>query len=298
MKLLLCVFLLLVPVGGCDRGGPRVREFNGDTALAYIQAQLAFGPRIPNTEGHQKTGDWIRDRLVATADTVMVQAFTHVTASGETLRMRNFLGRFRPSEPNRILYVAHWDTRPVADRDANLGNQRRPVPGANDGGSGVAVLLGVADVLKKVPPAVGVDLLFVDGEDYGDFSRKVDVLIGSRYYAKNQPAGPKPMFAVVWDMVGDKDLEIFKEGHSVTNAPEVVQRVWQRADELGYDNVFRDQIGSTIEDDHIPLLEAGIRAIDVIDLDYPAWHTVEDTIDKVSAESLQIVGDVAVALTR
>ncbi len=298
MKLPLCMFLLLFPLGACDRGGPRVREFNGDTALAYIQAQVAFGPRIPNTDAHVKAGDWIRDQLVATADTVIEQSFRHVTANGDTLRLRNIIGRFRPSEPNRILYVAHWDTRPLADRDANLGNQRRPVPGANDGGSGVAVLLGVADALSKVPPTVGVDLLFVDGEDYGDFSKKVDVLIGSRYYAKNQLPGAKPMFAVVWDMVGDKDLEIFKEGHSVTNAPEVVDRVWQKADDLGYDNVFRDQIGSTIEDDHIPLLEAGIRAIDVIDLDYPAWHTVSDTMDKVSAESLQIVGDVAVALTR
>jgi Zn-dependent M28 family amino/carboxypeptidase len=199
--------------------------------------------------------------------------------------------------------VAHWDTRPTADRAQNLGDQQLPVPGANDGGSGVALLLGVADVLARAPSGVfGVDLLFVDGEDYGDFALDQDVLMGSRYYAQSVADAPKPLFAVVWDMIGDQDLEIFQEQNSVYAAPEVVDRVWTLADELGYGRTFRPTVGGPITDDHVPLIEVGIRAIDVIDLEYGPgnayWHTLEDTIDKLSAESLQIVGDVAVALLR
>jgi hypothetical protein len=263
-----------------------------------VETQLAFGPRVPNSEGHRSTGDWIMAQLQARADSVEVQEFSHMTVAGELLQLRNFIGRFRPDLPDRILYVAHWDTRPRADRSANLGQQRMPVPGANDGASGVAVLLGVADALVRTPPTIGVDLLFVDGEDYGEFPG-ADVLIGSRHYAGTLDRSALPLFAVVWDMVGDRDLQIYQEGNSVAGAPEVVDRVWARARELGYGSVFRDRVGYTMTDDHVPLLEAGVRAIDVIDFDdVPWWHTTEDTIDKVSAESLKIVGDVAVALLR
>jgi glutaminyl-peptide cyclotransferase len=198
---------------------------------------------------------------------------------------------------DRVVFLAHWDTRPKADKSPNLADQQRPVPGANDGASGVALLLGVADALKKKAPAVGVDLVMVDGEDYGDFAVAKDVLLGSRYYAKHLPA-TKPLFAIVWDMIGDKDLQIYQEGYSVANAPEVVQRVWAMADELGYGKTFRSTVGYSLDDDHIPLQEAGLRAIDIIDFDFPAHHTVGDTEDKVSAASLGIVGEVALALTR
>ena len=285
---------------GCGARGPSVREFDGEVAYGYVVTQVEFGPRIPNTEAHRRTADWIRERLEATADTVEVQAFTHVTVDGDTLQLWNFIGRFRPDLAERILYVAHWDTRPRADQSPNLGDQRLPVPGANDGGSGVAVLLGVADALLARPPDVGVDLLFVDGEDYGDFAVGQDVLLGSRHYAATLAEnGPRPLFAVVWDLVGDRNLEIYEEGNSASRAPEVVERVWRIArDELGYDDVFHDEVLYTVTDDHIPLLDAGIRAIDVIDLDYPHWHTTDDTVDKVSAQSLQVVGDVAVAVIR
>src|SRR5439155_263634 len=192
-----------------------------------------------------------------------------------------------PAALERVLFLAHWDTRPHADQSPNLGQQRLPVPGANDGASGVAVLLGVADALKAKPPAVGVDLLFVDGEDYGDFSKDSDdVLIGSRY------------FAVLFDMVGDKDLQLYYEANSQAFAPEVVDRVWRTAADLGYGGTFIPGVRHSLTDDHVALQKAGIHAIDVVDFDYPYWHTPEDTIDKVSAASLQIVGDVAVALVR
>ncbi len=288
--------VILIAVG-CGAGAGQ-GEFDGEAALRYVEAQLGFGPRVPNTEGHRRAGDWILEQLRRRADSVEVQEFTHVTLDGDTLRLRNFIGRFRPEVRERILYVAHWDTRPRADRSANLGQQRLPVPGANDGASGVAVLIGVADVLRLRPSEFGVDLVFVDGEDYGDFAADADVLLGSRHYAASLDTDALPLFAVVWDMVGDRDLEIFQEGNSVDRAPEVVERVWNRARELGHGRVFRSSVGYTMTDDHIPLLGVGIRAIDVIDFEYPHWHTTEDTLDKVSAASLQIVGDVAVALLR
>jgi hypothetical protein len=292
------VGVVLLAALGCGAGAAAQGEFDGEAAFGYVETQLAFGPRVPNSEGHRSTGDWIMAQLQARADSVEVQEFSHMTVDGELLQLRNFIGRFRPDLPDRILYVAHWDTRPRADRSANLGQQRMPVPGANDGASGVAVLLGVADALVRTPPTIGVDLLFVDGEDYGEFPG-ADVLIGSRHYAGTLDRSALPLFAVVWDMVGDRDLQIYQEGNSVAGAPEVVDRVWARARELGYGSVFRDRVGYTMTDDHVPLLEAGVRAIDVIDFDdVPWWHTTEDTIDKVSAESLKIVGDVAVALLR
>lgn len=289
------LFLLLA----CGAGAlASRREFDGEVALSYVAAQLDFGPRVPGTDGHRRTGDWILARLRERADSAEVQEFTHVTVDGDTLRLRNFIGRFRPELKDRVLFLAHWDTRPRAEKSPNLGDQQRPVPGANDGASGVAVLLGVADALKRRPPAVGVDLLFVDGEDYGDFGLGKDVLLGSKYYASTLTPDARPLFAVLFDMVGDRDLQIPQEGNSAERAPEVVERVWSRARDLGYGRVFRNSVGVPITDDHIPLLEAGVRAIDVIDLDYPYHHTTEDTLDKVSARSLQIVGDVAVALVR
>ena len=280
------------------RSSGAAKEFNGQTAFGYLERQMAFGPRIPNTPGHQRTGDWLEAQLRERADTVVVQAFTQRTSRGVTLRLRNFFARFRPQATERVLFLAHWDTRPKADKSANLGQQQLPVPGANDGASGVAVLLGVADALKARPPQIGVDLLFVDGEDYGDFSDSTQTLLGARYFAAHLPPGYTTLFAVLFDMVGDKDLQFLQEGYSASRAPEVVQRVWDTAQRLGYGRVFVAQVGEALTDDHVPLQQAGIRAIDVIDFTFPYHHTTEDTIDKVSAASLQIVGDVAVALVR
>jgi glutaminyl-peptide cyclotransferase len=283
----------------CQPGsGTRRHEFGGERAFAYLQQQVAFGPRIPNTPAHEQAGDWILTRLRATADSVTVTAFRHVTRRGDTLHLRNFLARFRPQAVERVLFLAHWDTRPHADQSANLAAQRLPVPGANDGASGVAVLLGVADALKAKSPTNGVDLLFVDGEDYGDFADSNDVLIGSRYFAVHQPPGYPPLYAVLFDMVGDKNLDIYYEGNSQAFAPEVVDRVWRTARDLGYGGTFLPGVKHTLIDDHVALQRAGVHAIDVVDFDYPYWHTTDDTVDKVAAASLQIVGDVAVALVR
>ena len=160
------------------------------------------------------------------------------------------------------------------------------------------MLVALGDLLKATPPRIGVDFLFVDGEDYGEFGPpEVDVLLGSRYFAEHLLVpNYQPLFGVLWDMVGDRDLRIDQESNSLRQAPEVVTLVWETARALGYGKTFVNVEGLAITDDHIPLLERGLRVIDVIDLEYPWHHTPDDTIDKVSAGSLKIVGDVAWAL--
>ena len=305
---MLSILLFALPMlGACDKlpgRGPRT-AFDGAAALTYASTQVAFGPRVPGTPAHVKAGDWIVTMMRQRADTVIEQRFTHRTADGRVLPLRNVLARFRPAATQRVLYVTHWDTRPTADEDRVLGNRGTPIPGANDGAAGVGMFVALGDALKKTPPNVGVDLLFVDGEDYGaSFDPPyVDVLLGSQYFAAHLPSADyRPVYGVLWDMIGDKDLNIYQEARSVTSAPEVVSRVWQKAADLGYAKYFIARGGQEVIDDHVPLIAKGLRVIDVIDIDYgpPApngyHHTLQDTMDKISARSLQVVGDVALAL--
>jgi len=311
---MLTFLLLSLPLlGACDAlpgaTAPKT-AFDGNAAMEYTKAQLAFGPRVPGTPAHVKAGDWITNMMRQRADTVIEQRFTHRTLAGKKLPLRNVLARFNPAATQRILYLTHWDTRPTADEDRVLGNRGTPIPGANDGAAGVGLLIALGDALKKTPPGIGVDLLFVDGEDYGtSFAPPYsDVLLGSQYFAANLPSPDyRPIYGVLWDMIADKDLNILQEARSVTSAPEVVSRVWQKAAELGYARYFIPRVGQDVTDDHVPLLAKGLRVIDVIDIDYgppapgggasPSFHhTLEDTIDKISVRSLQIVGDVALAL--
>jgi len=279
-------------------------EFDGQSALRYAQAQVDFGPRVPGSDAHRKAGDWIVAQMNLRGATVIEQTWTHVAKGGRKLPLRNIIARFNPQATQRVLYVTHWDTRPFADADADPANQLMPILGANDAASGVGLFVALADALQKKPSALGVDLLFVDGEDYGEFGPPaVDVLLGSTYFASHFPEpGYKPVFGVLFDMIGDADLHIAQEDNSVEKAPEVVQRVWSKAAELGYADVFNKRSAGAITDDHVPLLAAGLKVIDVIDLDYGPGnsyhHTLQDTMDKISAKSLKVVGDVALALLR
>lgn len=285
--------------GAASVAGDARSEFDGAAALASVVRQLEFGARVPGSAAHRAAGDWLVAELRRRADTVVVQQWVHVTVDGQRLPMRNILARFRPRDARRVLYVAHWDSRPTADMEADPVLAALPVPGANDGGSGVAILLGVADALKRIPPTVGVDLLLVDGEDWGSFDTNTDVLIGSTWFADHLPEpGYAPVAGVLWDMVGDSMPVFEQEANSVQGAPEVVQRVWTVAQELGHGGVFTNRQGIPITDDHLPLLRKGLRVIDVIDLDYPWHHRAGDTADKVSQRTLQLVGDVAMAVIR
>src|SRR5215212_275786 len=160
-RLTRCSAVVLLGLAGCRDAAPRPREFVGSTAFGYLERQVGFGPRIPGTEAHRLAGAWLDSLLRQRADTVVVQTWTHVTAGGDSLPLTNFVARFRPAGGKRLLFLAHWDSRPTADSPTSP-DSTRPVPGANDGGSGVAALLGVADVLKRAPPSIGVDLLFVN----------------------------------------------------------------------------------------------------------------------------------------
>ena len=284
--------------GGTVATSPKP-AFDGAKAMTYVQAQMAFGPRVPGTEAHRKAGDWLVAEMRQRADTVIVQEWTHTTVDGKQLPMRNVFARINPAATQRILYLAHWDSRPKAEKSRMAGDRVLPTPGANDGASGVALLMAVADELKKQPATVGVDLLFVDGEDWGDFGGPFqDVLIGSQYFAANMPSDYRPLFGVLFDMIGDRDLKIPIEDISVQKAPEVVKLVWDAAASIGHANVFTQDNQGAITDDHVPFLNKGLRVIDVIDINYEWHHTVEDLADKVSVKSLQVVGEVAMQLIR
>jgi glutaminyl-peptide cyclotransferase len=257
---------------------------------------------VPNTDAHVRVGDWLVQVLRKNADRVIEQPFTHVTMQQETLRLRNIFAQFNPDATTRVLYLSHWDSRPHADQSFAIDDRNRPVPGANDGASSTALLLVLAEALKAQPTAIGVDLLFTDGEDYGDFGPPmVDVLLGAQYFVDHPlpDSAYRPTFAVLWDMIGDRDLRIQIEPNSRRYAQDVVDRVWKIARDMGYEQYFPDQqYGYPITDDHVPFGDRGYRIIDVIDLEFPWHHTTGDTIDKVSAQSLEIVGRVALALIR
>ncbi len=268
-------------------------DFSGAAAEDLIRQQVAFGPRVPGTPGHEKQLQWMVDYLKTRADTVQVHSFD-AQAAGKTLHLSNVFARFNPSAHDRVLLLAHWDTRPTADNETDSA-KIKPIQGANDGGSGVAVLMELADVLKRHSPPIGVDLLFVDGEDYTG-----DMYLGSTHFAANMPPGYKPLYGILVDMVGDQSPVYPIEPTSEQQAPEVVDRVWRTAEQLGFGQYFPRTEGMAIDDDHIPLNKAGIHTIDIIDFDYGPgnayWHTLEDTVAHTSPVGLEVVGKVLGAL--
>jgi len=320
MPIVLCALVALTACGDLKaRFSTPKTGFDGQAALGYVQAHLAFGPRTPGTPAHDSAANWIIAEMKKRTDSVWVQRWTQTTPEGNKLPLTNILARFNPTASQRVLYITHWDTRPKADDDNNFGNRARPILGANDGASGVGLFMALGDVFKKTPPSLGVDLLFVDGEDWGNFEADQsggypDALFGSQYFAANPPSPDyKPLYGVLFDMIGDADLQIYQEGNSVQNAPEVVRRVWDTASELGYSRHFVSEVGEFVTDDHMPLQKKGLRVVDVLDIQYgplpsghngfthasPDYHhTSQDTMDKLSTQSLQMVGDVAATLVK
>ena len=259
--------------------------FNAKRAFAYLEKQCEFGPRVPGTTVHQETGAYLFAELKKYADEVVFQPF-EFQRQDRTIQMNNILARFGEDSSGKMLLAAHWDTRPFADRDPDPANRNTPILGANDGASGVAVLLEVARVLKSKPPPTPVIIVLFDGEDYG---RTVSTMfLGSTHFAQNME-GWKADFGILLDMVGDRTLELPMEGYSWNAARDLTEAIWQRAEELGLP-AFQHRLGPAIMDDHLPLIQSGLPTIDIIDFDYPHWHTVEDTPDKCSPESLEIVG--------
>lgn len=273
-----------------------VPSFDGARAFDYLTRQTDFGPRDPGSDAHAKCLRFLSSELQRYAEAVNLQPFPVTGYNGETLTMTNIIASFRLQAPTRILLLAHWDSRPWADQETDPAKAKQPVLGANDGASGVAVLLEIARHLKDVPPSVGVDILLTDGEDYAREGKEEEYLRGAKYFAGNLPAGFHPVFGILLDMVGDKQLEIAKERYSLTYAPDIVELVWSAAKTLNVAQ-FSDRVQNYVIDDHLPLNRAGIKTIDLIDFDYPDetnryWHTLEDTPDKCSPESLEAVGKV------
>ncbi len=267
--------------------------FDGERAFSYLEAQCAFGPRAPGTEGHERALAYLRGQLAERADVVQIDAFTHEPGPGYDgpIELTNLMASFGPGKSRRVLLCAHWDTRPWADRDPDPSAHDQPILGANDGASGVAVLLEIADHLKALPPPVGVDIVLFDGEDYGRSGDLENYFLGSRRFARTRADAYRPELSILLDMVGDRDLTLYIEEHSVQAAPWAVRRVWDAAAKAGI-AAFVPEIGYAVEDDHLPLIAEGIPTIDVIDFEYPYWHTLEDTPDKCSPESLAAVGQV------
>lgn len=284
-KSLLCLTFILYGIGLAN-----VPAFDEKRAFELLQKQCDMGARHPGSPGHAQCLEWMVQELTDCGAAVQTQAFPfRDPKTGSSYVLHNVIASFG-KQKNRFLLCAHWDTRPRADEDPTLANRSKPVPGANDGASGVAVLLEIARSLKKQPAPIGVDIVLFDGEDSGLYGRNETWCQGARYFAEHLPISVENTQAILIDMIGDSDLWLPKEGHSVQYAPNLVQRVWQKAKTLGL-TVFQSKIGPYVIDDHIELLRAGIPAIDIIDFDYPYWHTIEDTPDKCSPGSLKTIGN-------
>ncbi len=273
--------------------------FDGKQSFEYLLAQTNFGPRNPNSDGHRNCLLYLESELKKFSEKVTLQHFTQ-KGYDETLQLTNVFAQFNTAAPQRILLVAHWDTRPRAEEDANPETRNKPILGANDGASGVAVLLELARIFKNNPPPLGVDILFVDGEDYGhsqkDGRSDLDLyFLGAKHFSKTKSPEYTPRFGILLDMVGDRDLQIPLEQNSMRFAPQLMDMVWSTAEEVRATQFIRIP-GESISDDHFALNEAGIPTIDIIDFQYPHWHTHQDTPDKCCSESLEAVGKVLSAL--
>jgi Zn-dependent M28 family amino/carboxypeptidase len=271
-----CLVILLI---SCAGQPPTPLLFDGELAYAHVLAQDAFGPRTPGSAAHAQLIEYAQKEFQAQGWDVSLQKTERMSHA-----IINILATRRERPP--VLLMAHYDSRFFADNDPDPSNHTLPVPGANDGASGVAVLLELARVL---PPDAPVGLLLVDAEDQGRIAGW-DWILGSRAFAESLDYQPEAV--ILLDMIGDANLNIFQERNS---DPGLTGELWAAAKSLGYEQFFIAEYKYTVLDDHIPFAEKGIRVVDLIDFDYPYWHTVQDTPDKVSTQSLQIVGEVLLA---
>jgi hypothetical protein len=278
--------------------------FDADSAYAYVDKQVAFGPRVPNTEAHRKCAAYLEASLRRFTTNVIVQRGTVNAYDGTPLHFSNIIGSFNPDAKVRVLLVSHWDSRPFADHDPVISNRRTPVPAANDGASGVGVLIEIARQLKIKQPSIGVDILFVDVEDYGAPEDAVseardDWALGSQYWAKNpHKPGYKPRYGVLLDMVGAADARFTLEGTTMNYAPDIARKIWRIGEQLGYGSYFSTEETNGITDDHTYINQIiKIPTIDIIQNDpstpsgfYKNWHTTLDNMDGISRETLRAVG--------
>jgi len=290
------IIFLFASAGGCQT---KIPNFNGDAAFAHLVAQCDFGPRNPGSVGHQKALEYYLKILSPLADSVKTQPFIEtMPRTKEKVEMHNVIAQFNPDAKKQIMLSAHWDTRPWGDRNLSVMRKNQPILGANDGASGVAVLLSLAKILHDNPQDIGVNLVLFDAEDYGTSGDSWSYCKGSQYFSKHLPI-PLPEYAINLDMIGDANLEIYIERISYKQNPSLVLDLWGLAGELKL-NGFKKMAYHSIFDDHVPLYElAGIPAVDIIDFDYPDektnyHHTYNDIVENCSPESLWQVGTLMV----
>jgi len=272
--------------------------FNAKRAMDLLKTQCAFGPRYPGSSGHHQMKKFMKKFLHPLPDSlyIMDEKISH-PYERRYITLTNYLARYNLDAAYRIMLMAHFDTREFADQDLDPKNQKFPVIGANDGASGVAVLLVLAEILHTLPPLnIGIDLLFVDGEDMGRRGDPENFGLGTQAFAQHVPE-PRPQYAICLDMVADHEQHFPIEQFSLQQAPDVVQLIWTLANDLGYPQ-FENRIGPAVMDDHYYLYKyAKIPAIDIIDFEYPNkdvnyWHTLQDIPENCSTESLDAVGTV------
>ena len=291
---------------------PKAPAFNADSAYAFTAKQVAFGPRVPNSKAHIATGNWLVAKLKGYGLKVTEQPFEAMTFDGTNIHARNIIAQYQPQAARRVAIFGHWDTRPFADADKDPKKKNKPMDGASDGASAVAVALEMARVLSQQPdslaPGVGVDFIFFDAEDWGydspTQSEKKNQLdgsdswcLGSQYWAAHLlPAGYKAEYGVLLDMVGAKNAKFTREKISLNKARSAVDKIWSTASQLGYSDFFVYQDTEEILDDHVYANQAGVPTLDIYDHSFagdifPAYHhATSDNMSVIDRKSLKAVG--------
>jgi Zn-dependent M28 family amino/carboxypeptidase len=290
----------------------KAAEFNSDSAWYFVDQQVRFGPRVPNSKAHAKCAVWLETELKKYAAKVVVQPFTAKAYDGTQLNCKNIIASFNPANPVRVLLCSHWDSRPYADNDPDSTLHRTPIDGANDGASGVGILIEIARQLRIKPADIGVDILLIDGEDYGapqdaGFTGSDDWALGSQYWSRNPHVNDyQARFGILLDMVGAENAVFTMEGTTMYYAPDVAQKVWSMASAIGHSAYFSTERSNAITDDHLYINQLRrIPTIDIIQNDpttqsgfYRYWHTVNDNMDGISRSTLLAVGQTVMTVVR
>ncbi|MCB0635214.1 MAG: M28 family peptidase [Lewinella sp.] len=285
-----------------------VPTFDRDSAYTYVEKQVNFGPRVVNSEGHRQCREWLVAKFEAMGATVIEQDFTAQAYTGETLNSTNIIAQYNPGATKRIVLAAHWDTRPIADSPLSTERTDEPILGADDGGSGVAVLLEVMRQLQLDTQQLemGIDIVLFDAEDFGESGGESDTYgLGSQHWSRNIHTPHKPQFGILLDMVGARNAVFPVEGFSYRYAPNIVENIWRLAEQMGYGNYFRMEDGGGVTDDHYFVNTiAQIPMVDIINLPRTNeetafgdhWHTHNDNMDIIDSRTLRAVGQVVLAV--
>ena len=287
-------------------------DFNADTAYFFVNEQVKFGPRVTNSIAHEKCAIWLEKTFKKYTPNVVVQSFTAKAFDGTKLNCKNIIASFNPKSKNRVLLCSHWDSRPFADNDPDSSMHRTPIDGANDGASGVGILLEIARQLRISPSAIGVDLLLLDAEDYGapqdaGFTGTDDWALGSQYWSRYPHVpGYTARYGILLDMVGAENAVFTMEGSSMYFAPDISQKIWNIGASIGYSDYFSSDRTNAITDDHVYINQLRkIPTIDIIQHDqstqsgfYQNWHTIKDNMKGISKPTLMAVGQTILTAVR